>query len=71
MLGLTDTFGDTVFSADMVTRGKPHPDIFLLAAERIVVAITATLAKTPAGQDVAVVSRGGSAHRGVAIRNGA
>ncbi|WP_158925745.1 HAD family phosphatase [Acidisphaera sp. S103] len=38
VLGLTDTFGDNVFSADMVTRGKPHPDIFLLAAERIGVA---------------------------------
>jgi len=38
VLGLTNTFGDHVFSADMVARGKPHPDIFLLAADRIGVA---------------------------------
>jgi beta-phosphoglucomutase-like phosphatase (HAD superfamily) len=38
VLGLTETFGDHVFSADMVARGKPHPDIFLLAADRIGVA---------------------------------
>ena len=35
ILGLTDTFGSHVFSADMVPRGKPHPDIFLLAADRL------------------------------------
>jgi HAD superfamily hydrolase (TIGR01549 family) len=35
VLNLTDTFGDNVFSADMVSRGKPHPDIFLLAADRL------------------------------------
>jgi beta-phosphoglucomutase-like phosphatase (HAD superfamily) len=35
ILGLTDTFGSNVFSADMVPRGKPHPDIFLLAADRL------------------------------------
>lgn len=35
VLGLTEVFGDAVFSADMVARGKPHPDIFLLAAERM------------------------------------
>ena len=35
VLGLTNTFGDYVFSADTVARGKPHPDIFLLAASRI------------------------------------
>lgn len=34
-LNLTDAFGDNVFSADMVLRGKPHPDLFLLAAERL------------------------------------
>src|SRR5204863_7536835 len=28
-------FGSHVFSADMVTRGKPHPDIFLYAANRL------------------------------------
>jgi HAD superfamily hydrolase (TIGR01549 family) len=35
VLGLADTFDGNVFSADMVARGKPHPDIFLLAADRI------------------------------------
>jgi len=35
VLGLAAQFGSNVFSADMVERGKPHPDIFLLAAERI------------------------------------
>ena len=28
-------FGDHVFSADMVARGKPHPDIFLFAAGKL------------------------------------
>ncbi len=35
VLQLTDKFGANVFSADMVSRGKPHPDIFLLAADRL------------------------------------
>lgn len=35
VLGLEAQFGNHVFSADMVTRGKPHPDIFLYAAERL------------------------------------
>jgi HAD superfamily hydrolase (TIGR01549 family) len=36
LLGLTAEFGgDNVLSASMVKRGKPHPDIFLLAAERM------------------------------------
>lgn len=37
-LGLTDLrryFGDNIFSASMVARGKPHPDIFLYAAEQM------------------------------------
>jgi HAD superfamily hydrolase (TIGR01509 family) len=38
VLGLTDLFGKNVFSADMVERGKPHPDIFLFAAQSIGVA---------------------------------
>lgn len=32
VLGLEPTFGQNVFSASMVARGKPHPDIFLHAA---------------------------------------
>lgn len=35
VLGMEAEFGDRVFSADMVARGKPHPDIFLLAAGRL------------------------------------
>ena len=35
ILGLTKEFGDFVFSAEMVARGKPSPDVFLLAAERM------------------------------------
>jgi HAD superfamily hydrolase (TIGR01549 family) len=35
LLHLTEKFGSNVFSADMVARGKPHPDIFLLAADRL------------------------------------
>ena len=32
VLALETEFGSHVFSADMVARGKPHPDIFLFAA---------------------------------------
>jgi len=35
ILGFGAEFEGRVFSADMVARGKPHPDIFLLAAERL------------------------------------
>lgn len=35
LLGLGDLFGANVFSASQVARGKPHPDIFLHAAERM------------------------------------
>jgi beta-phosphoglucomutase-like phosphatase (HAD superfamily) len=35
ILKLADEFGSNVFSADMVPRGKPHPDIFLFAAEKL------------------------------------
>lgn len=35
---LAEDFADRVFSADLVPRGKPHPDIFLYAADRIGVA---------------------------------
>jgi HAD superfamily hydrolase (TIGR01509 family) len=33
--GLTDYFGDNIFSSSMVKRGKPAPDLFLLAAEKM------------------------------------
>ena len=35
MLALEAEFGNHVFSADMVARGKPHPDIFLYAASKL------------------------------------
>ena len=35
LLGLAGDFAQAVFSADMVPRGKPHPDLFLLAAQRL------------------------------------
>jgi len=35
VLALEAEFGSHVFSADMVARGKPHPDIFLFAADRL------------------------------------
>ena len=35
VLGMEEEFGDHVFSADMVARGKPHPDIFLFAAGKL------------------------------------
>ncbi len=35
VLGMEAQFGDHVFSADMVARGKPHPDIFLFAASKL------------------------------------
>ena len=38
VLGFGHHFPDTVFSADLVARGKPHPDIFLYAANKIGVA---------------------------------
>jgi HAD superfamily hydrolase (TIGR01509 family) len=35
VLGFKPMFGAHVFSASQVARGKPHPDIFLFAAERM------------------------------------
>jgi HAD superfamily hydrolase (TIGR01509 family) len=35
ILALEAEFGGNVFSADMVARGKPHPDIFLFAARQL------------------------------------
>lgn len=35
VLELAPQFGQNVFSAEMVARGKPHPDIFLLAASKL------------------------------------
>ena len=35
VLALEAEFGSRVFSADMVARGKPYPDIFLFAADKL------------------------------------
>ena len=35
VLGLHGAFGANVFSASIVARGKPHPDIFLYAAQQM------------------------------------
>ena len=35
VLALETEFGNHVFSADMVARGKPHPDIFVFAAGKL------------------------------------
>jgi HAD superfamily hydrolase (TIGR01509 family) len=35
LAGLIDLFGSSVFSASQVARGKPHPDVFLFAAENM------------------------------------
>jgi beta-phosphoglucomutase-like phosphatase (HAD superfamily) len=35
ILGLANEFGPHVYSADMVERGKPHPDIFVFAAQKL------------------------------------
>lgn len=49
--GLEARFGDRVFSADMVARGKPAPDIFLHAAQAMGVAPGAcvVIEDSPAG----------------------
>lgn len=38
ILGLADAFGEHVYSASLVARGKPHPDLFLHAASRLGIA---------------------------------
>jgi HAD superfamily hydrolase (TIGR01509 family) len=35
LTGLLELFAPHVYSADLVARGKPHPDIFLYSAERL------------------------------------
>jgi HAD superfamily hydrolase (TIGR01509 family) len=53
--GLGARFGDRVFSADMVARGKPAPDVFLHAASVMGVAPAACLVieDSPAGAQAA------------------
>ena len=43
MTGLKPAFGTHIYSTELVARGKPAPDLFLLAAERIGAAAPTTL----------------------------
>lgn len=43
LTGLSELFGERIFSAQMVANGKPAPDLFLLAAARMNVAAARTL----------------------------
>jgi len=38
VLGLKEDFGAHVYSGDTVKRGKPHPDLFLMASDRMGIA---------------------------------
>lgn len=58
-LGLADAFGDRLFSgAEHVARGKPAPDLYLFAADRLGVAIErcAIIEDSPVGATGAVAS---------------
>lgn len=60
-LGLADVFGSHVYSgAEHVTRGKPAPDLYLFAAERLGVPIAecAIIEDSPVGATGAVASGG-------------
>ena len=56
--GFAEIFGDWVFSAEQVTRGKPAPDLFLLAASKMAVAPKSCLVveDSPAGIQAAVAA---------------
>ena len=53
VLGLTNRFGANVFTASQVPRGKPAPDLFLFAAERMGVAPADALAIEDSGPGLA------------------
>jgi HAD superfamily hydrolase (TIGR01509 family) len=57
--GLADFFGDDLFSATMVQHGKPAPDLFLYAAERMQVAPGRCMVveDSPAGVSAALQAR--------------
>jgi HAD superfamily hydrolase (TIGR01509 family) len=58
LTGLLTHFGENLFSATMVTRGKPAPDLFLYAAQRLATAPDRCLVieDSPAGIDAAVAA---------------
>lgn len=57
-MGLADHFGPHLYSADGLARGKPHPDIYLAAAEGLGVEPSQCLAieDSPIGARAAVVA---------------
>jgi HAD superfamily hydrolase (TIGR01509 family) len=56
LTGLLEYFGENLFSATMVARGKPSPDLFLYAAQRLATAPDRCLVieDSPAGIDAAL-----------------
>ena len=58
VLGLQAEFGGNVFSAAAVARGKPHPDIFLYAAQQmgIPAARSVVLEDSPSGVAAAIAA---------------
>ncbi len=58
LTGLLTYFGDNLFSATMVARGKPAPDLFLYAAEQLSAAPARCLVieDSPAGIDAAIAA---------------
>lgn len=59
LLKLEDYFGDHIFSADQVARGKPYPDIFLYAAEKMQAAPdkTVVIEDSPGGVHAAAAAQ--------------
>ena len=58
ILGLAGAFGPHVYSASLVERGKPHPDIFLHAARqsRVAPADTIVIEDSASGVQAAVAA---------------
>jgi len=58
VLKLQSAFGENVFSASAVARGKPHPDIFLHAAQRmgIPASRSVVLEDSPSGVAAAIAA---------------
>ena len=56
--GLLERFGEHLFSAAMVARGKPAPDLFLYAAQRLATVPDRCLVieDSPAGIDAALAA---------------
>jgi HAD superfamily hydrolase (TIGR01509 family) len=58
LTGLLGLFGENLFSATMVARGKPAPDLFLYAAQQLATATDRCLVieDSPAGIDAALAA---------------